>query len=112
MVAQEQDLLTKKSNAASRDRLSRLFLLADQKLTLLEKRHLDGGPELSAADNEKDAKAMITLTNLYEKLVSMKDAKETMRSDEAERICLELAQRIKKLQRAREHKISKKPKRK
>ena len=101
-------------NDASRDRLSRLFLLADQKLTLLEKRHLDGGPELLAADNERDAKAMITLTNLYEKLVSMKDrqasAKETVRSDEAERICRKLAQRIEKLQRARERKISKKPK--
>jgi len=113
--------LTKKSKAASRDRLTRLFLLADEKLQVLEKRQREAVLDLTAADNEKDAKAMIALTTLYEKLVGMKDKeaarkeaarKEDVRSDKAERICIDLARRIEKLQQERETKISAKPEQK
>ena len=103
-----------KSDAAGRDRISRLFLLLDEKLTLLEAGHGVEAEPLSSADNEKDARTMISLIRVYEKLVEMQERSEQksdhkggastgrggsgVGSDEAQTICRQLAERIERLQ--------------
>jgi hypothetical protein len=97
-------------NTNSRDRISRLFLWLDEKLNHLEQHHLLTDGVLSSAEHEKDARTMISLIRVYEKLVEMKerlDEKERGTgaieqrpgSVEAERICERLADRIERLQK-------------
>ena len=106
-AAQPSQLQTDKD---SRDRLTRLFYLLDEKLALLESRHQAEAPPLSAADNEKDARVMMSLLRVYEKLVEIKadadegkpgaeDGGSKPDSNEAEQICRALADRIERLQK-------------
>ena len=99
-----------------RDRIARLFLWLDEKLDHLEQRHLEED-DLSAAEHEKEARTMIALIRVYEKLVEMKEhldeksqsasqaasasgsAGQGYDGDEAERRRIEIAQRIERLQR-------------
>jgi hypothetical protein len=107
-----------KANANSRDRISRLFLWLDEKLEFLERRHLASDDVLSSAEHEKDARTMISLIRVYEKLVEMKERLDEKTQDaetgstsagdkaydsaEAERRRIEIAQRIERLQRQAE----------
>jgi hypothetical protein len=101
---------SRQSPVNGRDRISRLFLLLDAKLGLLEQRHHTDRDMSSSTDNEKDARAMMSLIRVYEKLVEIKerldgggpDSGDHLKgsgSDEAEQIRRDLAQRIERLQR-------------
>ena len=96
--------------AKSRDRVSRLFLWLDEKLEFLERRHLQTDEALTSAEHEKDARTMISLIRVYEKLVEMTerlDQKTKGESPDArgydraetEQMRVEIAQRIERLQR-------------
>jgi len=99
-----------KVNSSSRDRISRLFLWLDEKLGFLERRHLQTDEVLTSAEHEKDARTMISLIRVYEKLVEMTDRLDQKTRDErpdikgydrneTEQMRLEIAQRIERLQR-------------
>ena len=99
-----------KKQANSRDRVSRLFLWLDEKLEFLERRHLQTDEPLTSAEHEKDARTMISLIRVYEKLVEMTERLDQKTqgesqdvkgydSVETEQMRLEIAQRIERLQR-------------
>ncbi|MCP4934288.1 MAG: hypothetical protein GY927_08815 [bacterium] len=102
-----------KKPTSGRDRVSRLFLWLDEKLEFLEHRHLQRHAPLTSAEHEKDARTMISLIRVYEKLVEMtarldkktqgesRDVK-GYDSVETEQMRLEIAQRIERLQRQSE----------
>ena len=103
----------RRENDSSRDRVSRLFLWLDEKLGFLEQRHLQTDEVLTSAEHEKDARTMISLIRVYEKLVEMTDrldqkaqgaSPDTKGYDhgETEQMRLEIAQRIERLQRQAE----------
>jgi len=110
-----------KKQTSGRDRVSRLFLWLDEKLEFLERRHLQTDEPLTSAEHEKDARTMISLIRVYEKLVEMterldqktqgesQDARGDARGDirgydpvETEQMRFEIAQRIERLQRQSE----------
>ena len=100
----------RQQNANSRDRIARLFLWLDEKLDHLEKRQMGEGDNLTSAEHEKDARVMISLIRVYEKLVEMKERLDEKAqgaaagakgydATEAEQKRREIAQRIERLQR-------------
>ena len=99
--------------ASGRDRVSRLFFWLDEKLGFLERRHLQTDEALTSAEHEKDARTMISLIRVYEKLVEMTerldqksqgDSPDVKGYDaiETEQMRVEIAQRIERLQRQNE----------
>ncbi len=109
----EQFKKRKKVNSNSRDRISRLFLWLDETLVFLEHRHLQTDEALTSAEHEKDARTMISLIRVYEKLVEMTEHLDQKKpgasldlkgydAAETEQMRLEIAQRIERLQRQNE----------
>ncbi len=102
-----------KKQVSGRDRVSRLFLWLDEKLEFLECRHLQTDEPLTSAEHEKDARTMISLIRVYEKLVEMTERLDQKTQGESqdvkgydpvetEQMRLEIAQRIERLQRQSE----------
>jgi 50S ribosomal subunit-associated GTPase HflX len=105
--------MLKSMDLASRERLARLFSWLDERLALFEQSggsSLAGGKKAGPAQQEKEARALMSLIRVYEKLLEMKERLDERSeggahggngpgSIEADAICRELAGRIERLQK-------------